>query len=86
MMDKDRTLAVGTRLRMVREDGRLTQQEVADRAGVSRNTIIKLEAHEDMLLSTLLLLSDALEVAPHVWLLPDRDWQRWYRETHEAAR
>ena len=52
-------------LKAVRESRFLTQQELADRSGVSRVTIARLESGDyDARFSTIKKLAAALEVAP----------------------
>lgn len=70
--------SVAFRLRAVRERSSLSQQDLADMANVSRNTVSKLENTNDAKLSTILALSAALGVPAHTWLLPDRDWFEWF--------
>jgi transcriptional regulator with XRE-family HTH domain len=66
-----RRLAVGTRIRDARERARLTQEEVADRAGLDRKTISRIEnGVMAVLIDHLLDIADALGVPPSS-LLPD---------------
>lgn len=77
----ERTIHVGTRFRMVREAYGLSQQDLADKSCISRNTISNLERCNDIKLSTLLELSVRLGVAPHLWLAPDSEWLLWRHRT-----
>ena len=54
------------RLREFREKAKLTQQELANRAGISRATIIDNEnnSKSDIKVSTLIALADALNSDP----------------------
>lgn len=70
--------SVAFRLRAVRERSNLSQQQLAEVAGVTRQTISNLENTSDAKLSTILALSAALDVPAHTWLLPDRDWFEWF--------
>ena len=68
------------RLKEFREKAKLTQQELANRAGISRATIIDIEnnSKSDIKVSTLIALADALNSDPgtiffsskvkHAWL------------------
>ena len=53
---------MGYRVKEVREEKRMTQEELAMKSGVSRTTIVAIESGEakDVLVSTLLKLADAL--------------------------
>lgn len=66
------------RLRVIRKRCNLTQGEVAYRAGVSRNTVVNLEAYGDAKLSTIVDISNALRMPMHAWFLPDDEWRKWY--------
>lgn len=75
------------RLREFREKAKLTQQELANRAGISRATIIDIENNSkaDIKVSTLIALADALNSDPgtiffsskvkHAWLT---GWNKKY--------
>lgn len=56
---------MGYRVREVREEKRMTQEELAAASGVSRGTIVAIESGQvrDVLLSTLLKLADAMKVS-----------------------
>ena len=62
-------------LRRYRELAALTQQELAARSGVSRETIIRLEAGHDGFVTTARRLARALRVAPAA-LMVEREEQR----------
>lgn len=66
------------RLHQIRLVCNLTQDELAYRAGISRNTITKLEAGSDTKLSTIVELSNVLRMPLHAWFLPDDEWRKWY--------
>jgi DNA-binding XRE family transcriptional regulator len=66
------------RLRVMRIRCNLTQDEVAYRAGLSRNTIVKLESCGDAKLSTIVAISNVLRMPMHAWFLPDDEWRKWY--------
>lgn len=74
--------SVSFRFRAVRERRNLSQQELADKTGVSRNTVSNLENTSDVKLSTLLALSAALDVPVHTWLMPDRKWSDWFCDSY----
>lgn len=79
------------RLRVIRRRCNLTQDEVAYRAGVSRNTIVNLETYGDAKLSTIAAISNALRMPMHAWFLPDDEWRKWYdfnipQDAPDAAR
>jgi transcriptional regulator with XRE-family HTH domain len=57
-------MAVLGRLRTVREEHALTQEELAEKAGVSRGTIINLEQGNDARPPTVRKLAEALGVKP----------------------
>lgn len=54
---------MGYKIREIREERRMTQEELAKKSGVSRPTIIALEsgAVKDVKVSTLLKLANALD-------------------------
>ena len=54
---------MGFRLKEAREDARMTQQELADKSGVSRVTICAIEngTKRDVMLGTLKKLANALD-------------------------
>lgn len=68
------------RLLIVRTNLDMSQQELATRAGLSRNTVSNIENGKKYELGTLIVISDALEVPPHTWLLPDIEWLQWLTE------
>lgn len=55
---------MGYKLKKVREEKRMTQEELAEKSGVSRPTIVAIEGDKvtDVKASTLLKLAAALEV------------------------
>lgn len=55
---------MGNRLKEIREEKRMTQEELSARSGVSRQTIISLETNQNynVTIGTLTKLADALEV------------------------
>ncbi len=58
---------VGDRLRALRIEQALTQEELANKAGVASNTVARLERNEtEPHMSTVRKLANALEVAPTV--------------------
>ncbi len=56
---------MGYRLRELREDKRMTQEELADKSGVTRQTIISIENDKsyNVTIGTLTKLADALETS-----------------------
>lgn len=58
------------RLRVLREEKAVTQEELAELAGVSRGTVARLERGEDAFLPTVRKLAKALGVEP-VMLMKD---------------
>lgn len=66
------------RLRVIRKKCNLTQEELAYRAGVSRNSIVNLESFSDVKLSTLVSVSNAMSMPLHAWFLPEDEWRKWY--------
>jgi serine-type D-Ala-D-Ala carboxypeptidase/endopeptidase len=64
---------IGERLRDARVRRALTQQELADKAGVGANTVARLERNEtEPHMSTLRKLAHALAVDPST-LIPDKE-------------
>lgn len=60
-----RVLRVGQRLRELREENELTQEELGKRAGIDRKTVNRIEnGHFSPSIMTLFMLSDALRVKP----------------------
>ena len=56
---------VGNRLKVLRTEQALTQEELANKAGVAPNTVARLERNEtEPHMSTLRKLAAALDVAP----------------------
>ncbi len=56
---------IGDRLKALRVEQALTQEELADKAGVAPNTVARLERNEtEPHMSTLRKLAHALDVAP----------------------
>lgn len=55
---------MGYRVKEVREEKRMTQEELAKASGVSRTTIVAIESGEvkDVLVSTLFKLAKAMDV------------------------
>lgn len=68
------------RLLIVRINLDLSQSLLASRAGLARNTVSHMESGRSVEMGTLLALSDALQVPPHTWLLPDVEWVAWLEE------
>lgn len=61
-----------TRLKAVRQRKLLTQQELAAKAGVSRPTVVRIEAGlEDPFPSTIRKLAEALGVDPEALMEPE---------------
>ena len=61
-----------TRLKHVRQRKLLTQQKLADKAGVSRPTVVRIEAGlEDPFPSTVRKIAEALGVDPETLMEPD---------------
>lgn len=79
-----RGIQVAIRMHAMRIRCNLTQESLAERAAISRNTISKLELSGDMKLSTLTAVSDALRVPMHAWFLPEDEWRKWYEFEREA--
>lgn len=73
MKTSDETLTVGERLRKAREAHKLTQEQLAVRAGVKQSSISELETGETKEISgsTLLAISDTIKISTH-WLLSGR--------------
>ena len=58
---------IGDRLKALRVEQALTQEELADKAGVAPNTVARLERNETKPhMTTLRKLANALEVAPAI--------------------
>lgn len=55
---------MGNRLKEIREEKRMTQEELSSKSGVSRQTIISLETNQNynVTIGTLTKLADALEI------------------------
>lgn len=66
------------RLHLIRTLCNLTQGELAYRSGVSRNTIVKLESGNDVKLSTIIAITNCLNMPLHAWFLSDDEWRKWY--------
>lgn len=66
------------RMRVIRRRCNLTQSELAYRAGVSRNTVTKMESYCDVKLSTIVAVSNAMRMPLHAWFLPEGEWRKWY--------
>lgn len=60
-------------LRRVRNQRALTQEELAERARVSRNTVVRAEQGEDVRQSSVRKLARALGVTPAYLQRPDAD-------------
>jgi len=60
-------------INIIRKRGQLSQEALADRAGVSRSTIVKIEAGKNISLKSLLKISKALGVEPGDLFLSDED-------------
>lgn len=59
-------MSVGTRLRELREAHSLSQEALAERAGVHRNTVSDIERDQaSATVRVLTKLADALDVQPH---------------------
>jgi len=71
-------IQLAVRIRVIRKRCNLSQEELAYRAGVSRNTITNLETYGDAKLSTIVAISNAMRMPMHAWFLPDKDWKDWY--------
>ncbi len=66
--------ALCNRLESIRLAKNITQQQLADNAGVSRRTISRMENGEGISLDTLIRVMRALDLANHLeMLLPDPD-------------
>ena len=71
---------VGGRIREKREAAGLTQEQLAERAGISRNAISRYEtAENEMRISTLFKIADGLGISPDE-LMPER-----FAENDETA-
>lgn len=64
-------MAVLGRLRTVREQNAMTQEELAEKAGISRQTIINLEQGNDARPPTVRKLATALGVKPVELMEPE---------------
>jgi len=51
----------------------LSQEDLADRAGVSRSTVVNAEAQKEVLPSTLQSIAKALKIKPHELQRPPAD-------------
>ncbi len=58
-------------INIIRKRGQLSQQALADKAGVSRSTIVKIEAGKNISLENLLKIAKALGVEPGDLFLSD---------------
>lgn len=72
------SIQFSVRMRVIRRRCNLTQSELAYRAGVSRNTITKMESYCDVKLSTIVSVSNAMRMPLHAWFLPEDEWRKWY--------
>jgi transcriptional regulator with XRE-family HTH domain len=65
---------IGDRLRALRIENALTQRELADKAGVTANTVARLERNErEPHMTTARKLAQALSVHPRVLTIGDDD-------------
>jgi transcriptional regulator with XRE-family HTH domain len=65
----DATEAVAAELRAERAAARLTVEELAERSGVHRGTLLRyLNAKRDIPVSTLIQIAEGLNIAPHLIL------------------
>ncbi len=72
------SIQFAVRLRVIRRQCNLSQDELAYRAGVSRNTVSNMESYGDAKLSTIVAISNAMRMPLHAWFLPDDEWRKWY--------
>lgn len=65
---------MGNKLKMLREEKRMTQEELAKKSGISRQTIIAIEndKYSNVLLGTIAALADALETTVDNIFYPER--------------
>lgn len=71
MRDREMYRQLGSRLRTRRDALRMTQQQLADKVGVSRASIANMErGRQNVLLHHLYVLADALEMSGPADLLP----------------
>ena len=65
MATMEAVVQIGERLRQLREERALRQDELAERAGVGKNTVNRLEKnHTEPHMTTIRKLAQALEVDP----------------------
>lgn len=84
MMNEYR-IKFGNRFRLVRSKMKMSQGDLSKRANLSRNTITNLERFRQVKVTTILRISQALDIAPHIWFLPDREWMFWYDELRKEG-
>lgn len=66
------------RVRRVRQWRGMTQGTLAKRIKMARNTVTNMEAaRKSILLWTLIKMAAALEMQPHIFLLPRTEWDAW---------
>ena len=67
MARRQAVVYIGDRLKALRVEQALTQEELANKAGVAPNTVARLERNEtEPHMTTLRKLANALEVAPAI--------------------
>lgn len=72
-------LRVADRLRMVRKVCGMSQEALAEKSSVTRNTITNAERGKHISMVTFFKISQALNVAPHYLILPDEEFLAWWR-------
>jgi transcriptional regulator with XRE-family HTH domain len=70
-------LLVAKNVRRLRLEKGLSQQEIAERAGIHRTHLVRFENYEvNLSLDVFFAIADALGVEPRELLLPQTEWQR----------
>jgi transcriptional regulator with XRE-family HTH domain len=82
----DRTVntTFGTRLKKFRRTVKVTQEELARRTKLSRQTITNIEAgRQGITVSRMMTISKALGIEPKMWFSPASEWISFVMETFD---
>lgn len=75
----DAAKRVGPRIRKLRESRGLTIRQLAERVGISKNTLLRLEQGEPIAEKIFVRICDGLQTVPPNLLVADEEWNRPYR-------